>query len=244
VKKWFSLLLCAMLAFSCACAEELDTPALKNPEERYAFFMSETDGSENFIYAILDAMNDEATTVEEYGAMRMDQAYYMEGQEVMRNQMLLQTCDYGRMTVTFFEDAPEEGILFTTANYNYMTMDGKLIRSDPYEDMEFDWYWESFRFPYGRLQTMNGVRQDEDGNSYFFITSDETMCFEYAVTPEMIIEELRIYVGDENGDLVLVSVVKYSTCEAKEVPPEVLAAMAENEPPQAAHAETEDLDEI
>ena len=232
MKKWLLVFVCFALICCTALAEELDTPALKNPEERYEIFFDETDSSENAVYLLLDATNDEAATVEEYGALRMDNIYYSEGEEVLRSQMLLQTCDYGRLIATFFEDEPERGVLYTTANFGYMAKDGKLTYIDAYEDPNFDWYWDSFHFPYGSLEIMNGVRQDEEGNSYFFITSDDTMCFEFAATSGMFIEELRIYAKDENGELALISVVKYSSCEAKEVPQEVLAAMAEHETAQ------------
>jgi len=224
MKKWLIAFLCLLL-WSCASAEGFQEPALKNPQEAYDFYYDQTDGSEELVYGMIDTMNDEATIVEEYGALHIyNQMYDPSGLPYTSIQLTLQNSLFGRIMISSVEDMLTD--IYTIGTRNYMMVDGELV--DVFQDgnqEDFDWYWESYCFPYGRLQTLNCVRQDENGYSYYLITSEDYMSFEYVVDSGMKIVQLRVYMRDEDGTLCLDSTVDYEAGKAKAIPPAVLRAM-------------------
>ena len=107
------------------------------------------------------------------------------------------------------------------------------VTENGYTQEEADWFWNSYIFPFGRLEVMNGMRQDENGFSYFLIKSDETMTFEYVVGDSMKIKQLRVYYADGKGNLELSIVVDYDVSEAQPLPDDLvdlLRQTAENAP--------------
>ena len=74
---------------------------------------------------------------------------------------------------------------------------------------------------------MNGVRQDENGYTYFYIKSDENRSFEYVVGEGTRIVQLRVYEKNDDGALVLTSFADYDVGPAWEIPQAVLDAMGE-----------------
>ena len=75
---------------------------------------------------------------------------------------------------------------------------------------------------------MHGLRQDEAGNSYMLVKSDETMTFEFAMGSDMRIEQLRVYDHLSEDEMVLSLVVDYSVGPAIEIREDVLALMRED----------------
>ena len=69
---------------------------------------------------------------------------------------------------------------------------------------------------------LNGVRQDENGYSYFLIKSDDTMTFEYVVGGSMKIRQLRVYYSDGSGNLELAILVDYGVSEAQPLPKDLI----------------------
>lgn len=219
------VLLACLLMCSCALAEGFQEPALENPQDAYDFYMEKTDDSEQLLYGTLDHMNDEAAIVEEHGALHAyTQMYDPSGLPYASLLLTLQDSPFGRMMISSVEEVHTD--IYTIGSRNYLTEKGRLARTFQEGTQEdFDWYWESYCFPYGRLQTLNAVRQDENGYSYFLITSEEYMSFEYVVDSGMKIVQLRIYIRDEEGTLRLDSTVDYKAGGAKSIPPMVLRAM-------------------
>ena len=100
-------------------------------------------------------------------------------------------------------------------------------REEAFTQEDFDFYFESYHFPYGNLETMNGVRQDENGYTYFFINSDENRSFEFVVGEGTRIVQLRVYEKNDDGALALTSYADYDVGPAWEIPQAVLDAMGE-----------------
>ena len=71
----------------------------------------------------------------------------------------------------------------------------------------------------------NYVWYDENGYAYFFIESTDGMSFEFVVGEGMRIQQLRVYMENESGELKLWSYVDYDVGSAWEIPEIVLDAM-------------------
>ena len=224
MRRCLALVICLLLC-GCALAEEFQEPALENPQDAYEFYMDKTDDSEQLVYGLMDTMNDEADIVEEHGALHAyTQMYDPSGLPYAGIMVTLQESLFGRMMISSVEEIHTD--IYTVGSRNYLAENGKLASSFQEGTQEdFDWYWESYCFPYGRLQTLNGVRQDENGYSYYLITSEDYMSFEYVTDNSMKIVQLRIYIRDEEGTLRLDSTVDYEAGSAKPIPPTVFRAM-------------------
>lgn len=227
MKKWFSALLVAMLVCGVALAENWDAPALKNPKERYETYFEKTDGSENMLFGLLDAMNDEAETVAEHGCLKaIISSVDAQGEKQSSIYTYVQDSEFGNMIISSIMPSPAFGATYAVGPRNYPVMFGVL--GDPFESgtqEDFDWYWESYHFPFGRLELMHGIRQDENGHSYFLVKSDDRMSFEFVTGEDMEIVEIRVYELDQDGALALTTLVNFEYCAALEVPENVRAAM-------------------
>lgn len=229
MRKLIALLIVALLICGAAVAEP-DAPAMKNPEERYEAYMEQTDGSEYAVFVMLDSANDEAADVAEHGAVNAHHRFLDENGETTQEVTIsVQDSEFGHMVVSTVGEGLLSSRVYTLGARNYLTFMGVL--GDRFEEgtqEDFDWYWESYHFPYGSLDTLNGMRQDENGYTYFLIKSDDTMSFEFAVGEGMRIEQLRSYTRDANGDLALDLIVDYSVGAALPVPEAVQAAIRED----------------
>ncbi len=216
-----------MLVCGTALAENWDAPALKNPKERYEIYFEETDGSENQLFGLLDAMNDEAETVAKHGCLKVIISNVdAQGEKQSSIYTYVQDSEFGHMIVYSYTPSTAFGATYAVGPRNYPVMFGVL--GDPFENgaqEDFDWYWGSYHFPFGRLELMHGVRQDENGYSYFLIKSDDRMTFEFVAGEDLEIVEIRAYEPDQDGTLALTTLVNFEDCAAVEVPENVRAAM-------------------
>lgn len=229
MKKWICLMVCmCLLGIACAEEKQMDTPALKNPQERYEQYVEETDGSETAVFIILDAMNDEAAIIEEYGAfISKTEMVNAEGQVYTEAETILQESMFGHMIITSAEMYGISAEMYDVGTRRYMVDNGQYTGvTDGYTQEDFDWYWESFCFPYGSLNTLNGVRQDENGYVYYLIKSDENMSFEFVTGDSGKIVQLRIYERNSEGELILTMLVTPEHGPARAVPMDVKKAIA------------------
>lgn len=206
-----------------------DEPALIDPKDRYEIYTDETDGSEDLIFGVLDAMNDEAAEIEEHGALLITENPILNdsGKPITKVQLVIQDSPYGKMIIS------ETRFLWMKAQtYSLKSLDlvydGNTVeQTDAFTGDDFDFYCESYHFPYGRLETLNGVRQDENGYTYFLVKSDDSMSFEFVVGKDMRILQTRVYEKNEDGHLALLSFVDFEVGPAWEIPQAVLDAIDE-----------------
>lgn len=248
MRKWMPLLLCLMLLAAPALAEEADAPALsltpgevtgdfdepapENPEARYTdYFVENTDGSEYLLFVMLDSCNDEAEDIKDGGALYITENVLSgDGNPPIPVSIVIQQSPYGTMMIAIVESAGIEYVTYNCGAYTFgqHTVDGETSAPErmdgQYTDEEFEYYTTSYHFPYGRLECLQGVRQDENGYAYFFIKSDEDISFEFVTGENMRILQLRMYVRDGDGVLRLNNYVDYETGPAREIPQAVLDA--------------------
>ena len=106
--------------------------------------------------------------------------------------------------------------IYEFVDATYYTLEGLRLQKTEDPDPQFDWYFTSFHFPYGRLETLNGIRQDDNGCTYMLIRSDETMSFEFVMKDGFDIVSLRVY--DNDGEhLTLSMTVDYTIEDAQPI---------------------------
>ena len=245
MKKLLALtIVAALMALPFACADgtevdpgaaeaekraSFDAPALIDPQTRYDPFFEQTDGSEQMLFMMLDSMNDEAQTVEEHGALYLTENLMLDGEGDPALQVFtaVQNSRYGYVMIS---RAAMFGVTVTrycVGGYGFITYNDEGPEPDGSLTKEYlDYYCQSCHFPYGNLETMNGMRQDENGYNYFFVRSEEIRSFEY-VCEGFDIVQLRVYEKNEEGRLALTSYVDYGAGPAWEIPQPVLDMMAE-----------------
>ncbi len=208
---------------------DFDEPAFLHPEERYETFFESTDGSEYTMFVMLDSMNDEAEDIAEHGALYIteNQMLNEEGKPALQLVMALQNCPYGTVMINEYDFLGKKYTSYSIDVYSFFTDGEDVERMAGFDIDTINYYFESYHFPYGRLQMMNGVRQDDNGYTYFFIKSEEFRSFEFVVGENMRILQLRVYEKDKDGVLALSSYVDYDVGPAWEIPQEVLDAMGE-----------------
>lgn len=205
---------------------DFDTPALINPEERYEIYNEKTDGSEQGIFILLDGANDEAADIEEYGALHITENMELNanGKPLAKVKMSIQDSAYGKMMIMETRLLWLKNYVYCTKE-KYLVYDGDAVEEvDGYSEEDFAFYTESYHFPYGPLQMLNGVRQDENGYAYFLVQSSDTMSFEF-VTAGLRILQTRVYEKNSEGQLALISYVDYDVGEAWEIPQAVIDAL-------------------
>ena len=223
---------------------DFDEPALSGPEARYTdYFMDETDGSEEMVFMLLDSMNDEAEDMRD-GALLITENWYVgeDGAPGMQVRYWLQQSPFGAMMISRLKMSWADDTVYFCGTNAFM-YDGETLESVEgfsAEDMEF--YTTSYHFPYGRLEMMQGVRQDENGYTYFFVKSDDSTSFEFVIGEGMRIQQLRVYTRDEEGVLKLNNYVDYGTGPALEVPQAVLDAFGAVMEPAPESAEAPETD--
>ena len=224
---------------------EPDSPALKDPGARYEYYTEETDGSEYMMFAMLDAVNDEAADITEYGALFITENQLLndEGVPAVKIGMTLQDSPYGTVLISNMRFLWIDESTYSIGTHTWTYDGSRAEEAEGFEQELFDYYTESYHFPYGSLEAMNGVRQDENGYTYYLIRSSEEMSFEFVVGEGMRIVQLRVYTRNEDGELALTSYADYATGPAVEIPQPVLDAMGEVLTPVAeAEAAPEDGD--
>ena len=198
-----------------------DEPAPDHPEARYddagtAWSASDADA----LYFMLDAQNDEASDIETYGALYVEEQHVQEGY-VMR--MAMQDCPYGRVVIMNVEASMIPPITMYAIGPYLFGHDGQTVeRAESFFDDYFEDYGQHYHFPYSPLKALRGIRQDENGYTYFYIESDEPETMEFVTGEDMRIHQLRIYMKDSAGTPRLYSLVNYSTGPAWEIPDIVL----------------------
>ena len=213
-----------------AVTGDFDEPALIDPEERYyEYFVEETDGSEYLVFVMLDTMNDEARDIEEHGALYITENQFLnkQGKPAVKAKLALQDSPFGRVLISEVQMLWTKVNTYSIGTYTFV-YDGDAVEThDGKSQEDFDFYCESYHFPYGRLETLNGARQDENGYGYFFIKSEENLSFEFVVGEGMRILQLRLYTKNDDGHLALSSYVDYDVGPAWEIPQPVLDAMGQ-----------------
>lgn len=240
VKKVFALILILTLLCPLAFAESWDEPALKNPQDAYEFFIEESDGSDQMIFGMIDIMNEELAIAEEHGAVKFIMSYIgPDGTPMITVNNYLQLSEFGNVHIvetSFF------GVVSTVYNIGtnmYQVFEDEIsVTENGYTLEEADWFWNSYIFPFGRLEVMNGMRQDENGYSYFLIKSDETMTFEYVVGDSMKVKQLRVYYSDGKGNLDLAIVVDYDVSEAQPLPDDLIDLLKQTAETTASEAKS------
>ena len=147
--------------------------------------------------------------------------------------MVLQDSPFGTMVIM---DASVDDVTLVTyacGEEAFFDMMGS-VSPTTLPTMDYEYFIDSYHFPYGSLDALNGIRQDENGYTYLLIRSDETMSFEFVVGSHLRIEQLRVYVRGEDGALTLTSYVDYDRGPAREIPQAVLDAFAEVLPEKQA----------
>lgn len=225
MKKLFVLILCLIVLMPAAFSEDWDAPALLNPQEAYDYFVTETDGSDQMLFQIIDIMNEEKAIAEEYGAVKFYMTLYDDSANPAITMVhYLQICDFGYLHITEVTYDDETYYTYDIQDKMYSLIGDQVTVSDSSanDSDDPDWYWNSYVFPFGRLEVLNCMRQDANGYSYFLIKSDDYMTFEYVIGDSMKIRQLRIYTVNAQNDLQLSIVVDYDTSEAQPVPQAVL----------------------
>lgn len=264
MKKIVLLILCLLLA-ACAFAEsgdpspalslqpgevtgEFDAPAFTNPEARYTdYFVEATDGSENAIFMFLDFMNDEAEDMKDGGSLIVTEHWGVseDNPAGTKVSIQLQQSPFGPMMIARTKVLWITETVYFCGEYAFMGDDdgAEAASGNSAEEMEF--YTTAYHFPYGRLECLQGVRQDENGYTYFFVKSDDDMSFEFVIGAEMRIVQLRVYVRNDEGALLLNNTVDYETGPAAEIPQAVLDAFGEVMPtlPEATEPPQDEADE-
>lgn len=230
IKRLFSLIL--LLAFLCplALSEGWEAPYVKNPQDAYEYYVKETDGSDQMIFGMIDIMNEELALAEEHGAVKFDMSYIgPNGEPMLTVTNYLQLSEYGNVHIIETTAADEQHFVYNIGT-NMYHLYGDKIEATPngYTLEEADWFWNSYVFPFGNLEVMNGMRQDENGYSYFLIKSDDSMSFEYVVGDSMKIKQLRVYYADGKGNLELAIIVDYGVCPAQPLPEALTELLKQN----------------
>ncbi len=235
IKKVFSIMLILSLLCPLALSESWDEPALKNPQDAYEFFIEESDGSEQMIFGMIDIMNEELALAQEHGAVKFIMTYVLpDGTPMITVNNYLQLSEFGNVHIVETSFFGEVTTVYNIGTNMYQVLEDEIAVSESgYTPEEADWFWNSYIFPFGRLEVMNGMRQDENGFSYFLIKSDETMTFEYVVGDGMKVRQLRVYYADGKGNLELAIIVDYDVSEAQPLPEDLIDLLKQtkgNEP--------------
>lgn len=207
---------------------DFDEPALTHPEERYDILLDKADGPEDVLYIMLDGANDETKDIEENGALYISEHQMVDdnGNAALMVDMTIQNTPYGKAIIMKTQFLWMKYYVYCIGHYGF-SYDGTTVESnnDVFSDEAFSDYCESYHFPYGSLKKLRGMRQDENGYTYFFIKSDDSLSFEFVVGAGLRIVQLRVYEEDENGVLKLSQYADYDVGPAWEIPQVVLDEM-------------------
>ena len=202
-----------------------EEPAPKNPQEHYPSIDAHFDPErQREIFARLDAANDEEALVDEYGSlvvrMRHEAGY---GVQAGERYAILQKCPDGKLLIDYGEG--EEGRNYLVGNRVYRPKRSGTCYAWEYMTSHYnEWQWNAYRFPLACLDVLLGVEK-----GCYLVRADETHMLEfYTGKTGDVIQSVRKYFREDNGDWVLFGEVTYDTAPAQEIPQSVLDAMEED----------------
>lgn len=224
IKRIFISILVLSFLIPIAYSESWQAPALKNPQDAYEYFIEETDGSDQMIFGVIDIMNEEAAIAEEHGAVKFTMSFIgPDGTPMITTYNYLQKSEFGNVHIMETTNWGETSTVYNIGTKMYQLQEDTIsVTDNGYTLEEADWFWNSYIFPFGNLEVLNGVRQDENGYTYFLIKSDDIMTFEYVVGDGMKIKQLRVYYSDGSGNLELAILVDYGVSEAQPLPKDLI----------------------
>lgn len=229
IKRIFISILVLSFLIPIAYSESWQAPALKNPQDAYEYYVEETDGSDQMIFGVIDIMNEEAAIAEEHGAVKFTMSFIgPDGTPMITTYNYLQKSEFGNVHIMETTNCGETSIVYNIGTKMYQLQEDTIsVTDNGYTQEEADWFWNSYIFPFGNLEVLNGVRQDENGYTYFLIKSDDTMTFEYVVGDGMKIMQLRVYYSDGSGNHELAILVDYGVSEAQPLPQDLIDLLAQ-----------------
>ena len=209
-------------------AGDFEAPAPLNPLERYEEPVEE-DGSDQLLFMTLDALNDEAADIEAHGALYITEHPVQNEVSGMVTsvEISIQDCPYGRVLCSVMRLPGVNSTSYAIGKTVFYYADGSVTPKEIYAQEQYEFYCNSYHFPYGKLESVKGVRQDANGYLYFLIKNNEDRDFEFETDENMRILQLRIYERNGDGDMALASYIDYSVGPAWEIPQPVLDAMKE-----------------
>lgn len=224
IKRIFISILVLSFLIPIAYSESWQAPALKNPQDAYEYYIEETDGSDQMIFGVIDIMNEEAAIAEEHGAVKFTMSFIgPDGTPMITTYNYLQKSEFGNVHIMETTNWGETSIVYNIGTKMYQLQEDTIsVTDNGYTLEEADWFWNSYIFPFGNLEVLNGVRQDENGYTYFLIKSDDIMTFEYVVGDGMKIKQLRVYYSDGSGNHELAILVDYGVSEAQPLPKDLI----------------------
>lgn len=229
IKRIFISILVLSFLIPIAYSESWQAPALKNPQDAYEYYVEETDGSDQMIFGVIDIMNEEAAIAEEHGAVKFIMSFIgPDGTPMITTYNYLQKSEFGNVHIMETTNWGETSIVYNIGTKMYQLQEDTIsVTDNGYTPEDADWIWNSYIFPFGNLEVLNGVRQDENGYTYFLIKSDDTMTFEYVVGDGMKIKQLRVYYSDGSGNHELAILVDYGVSEAQPLPQDLIDLLAQ-----------------
>lgn len=206
---------------------DMDEPAFTNPEARYEIWMDKTDGSELLIYAMLDMNNDEKNDIQSSGALYISHHTNISARGIAYGNVeySLQYSPYGRVLIADASFLLMKYYGCLIGNYQFW-YDGVTVETtEGIGEGGPDGWFEYGHFTASGLRDLQGVRQDENGYTYFFIKVDDTTSMELVIGEAMRILQDRIYEVDKDGNMKLTSYNDYDVGPAWDIPQAVLDAM-------------------
>lgn len=234
------LLLALTMLIALLCCTAAGERALVNPQEKYDYFVEESDGSEQMLFMMVDLMNDEQSIVEQDGSVLIVQHYLLNDGVTAQDYMQMETrlyvtkCGHVGQYTTFI-GGEQQFDLFLTRDYMYQFDESGKVNVDKssMDSESFEGTWESWIFPfYTPLETLAATRQDEDGYTYFLVISDGgDSLLEYVVSSSgMTLAGMNHYMrGDEDDNYYLWMYTEVVRGEGAEIPVKILQAISENE---------------
>lgn len=229
-KAFLSLFLIALAAvLTISCAAEPPMPPMENPELLYGdtYFENGSDGSEVILFYLLDAANDEQNEVTDETALVITEHTRIGDKEFVVLNNVWQNSEFGKVFICSFDIDGCNKTYYMTSKYVYYTTDGVLTEKVDEESMgglPFEEFVSNYHFPYGPIETMLGMYQDENGYTYFLVKSTEFEEFEYVAGEGLFIEQMRYYMYSD-GIWQLFEYLDYSIGAPVEIPEFVLAEM-------------------
>ncbi len=212
-----------------ACPEE---PALTNPRDKYEYYVDTTDGSEELLYMLLDSMNDEDMLVKEHGSVSLYTDFINESGDIDSTATIgMLMHDGERIMRMNIEDTIPGVEILVMIDRTVMLMNGEIfsVSETSAEPELFEQAWEWYCFPWCSIETMHGIRQDENGFTYYLTAMPEGGLCEYVTDSSIRIVDTRIYDIDENGDYRLSMRIHFTTGTEAPIPDNVLAVLFDKE---------------
>lgn len=201
--------------------------------------MNSTDGSEMGVYIMIDALNDETNLVKEYGSLNI----YMDVLDEDGNTQYTMTetmadTEYGKVMI-----AGVQGMDFHAYSFFDRTVVNKL--GDIYaeegefaDEDEFEATWQS-QIPIPTESDMLfGIKSDDETGITIWRTKpvdgSAGEWYEYTTGDSMLIQEIMIYDGDEEGNTTPKVRITFENGGKVELPEEIKQAYLSYQPGEAA----------